>query len=105
MLGLDPVFTAGGGLVFDVGAEALELVAVEQSRIVGKPLKKVRFPKGAILGAVVGGGGELEIPWGETVIRPGDRVVVFALPDAIDAIENLFVGKGARGGEPQTLPA
>jgi Trk K+ transport system NAD-binding subunit len=30
------------------------------------------------------------IPRGDTQIQPGDRVVIFALPSAISAVEQLF---------------
>ena len=30
------------------------------------------------------------VPKGDTIIKPGDRVVVFARPGAIHAVEKLF---------------
>jgi len=35
--------------------------------------------------------GELIIPDGNSVIQPGDNVIVFALPEAIEDVEGLFV--------------
>ena len=70
------------------GVEAIEFEAMEMSQLVGRPLRKIRFPLGAILGAVQRGA-EFMIPDGETIIRPGDRVVVFTRREALHRIEKL----------------
>ena len=67
-------------------AEAIEVEAMETSSIVGRPLVDVKFPKGAIVGAIVRGE-ETIIPRGSTVIEHGDRVIIFALTKAIRAVE------------------
>ena len=71
-------------------AEVLELVADENSKIVGKPLKEISFPQGAILGAIVREG-VMQIPTGNTMINPGERVVVFTLPHAIEKVQSFFI--------------
>lgn len=71
------------------GAEVLEFLAVEGAAIVGKPLRAVRFPAGAIVGAVQHGG-KATIAHGNTIIRPGDHVIVFTLPEAAPQVEALF---------------
>ena len=38
--------------------------------------------------------GEMRIPTGDTKIAAGDRVLVYALPEAIPRIEKLFAGRG-----------
>ncbi len=76
-------------------AEALELVAAEGSKIVGKPLRDVSFPQGSILGAIVCEG-VMQIPTGNTIINPNERVIVFALPNAIEKVQSLFIGKKER---------
>ncbi|NUO07763.1 MAG: Trk system potassium transporter TrkA [Candidatus Brocadia sp.] len=76
-------------------AEAIELIAEEGSRIVGKPLKETSFPQGAILGAIVREG-VMQIPAGNTVIKPNERVIVFALSNAIEKVQSLFIGKKDR---------
>jgi trk system potassium uptake protein TrkA len=68
--------------------EALEFEAMETSRLVGKPLRKLKFPKGAILGGVERAG-VFFIPDGDTRIEPGDRTVFFAKKDAVSNIEKL----------------
>ncbi len=70
------------------GVEAIEFEAMEMSQLVGRPLRKIRFPLGAILGAVQRGS-EFLIPDGETIIQPGDRVVVFTRREALSKIEKL----------------
>jgi len=73
-------------------AEAMELVAEKDSKIVGKPLKEISFPQGSILGAIVREG-VMQIPTGNTRINPGESVIVFTLPNAIEKIQSLFSGK------------
>jgi trk system potassium uptake protein TrkA len=73
-------------------AEAFEAVAMETSDIVGRPLREIEFPKEAIVGAIVRGP-EVIIPNGSTVIRPGDRVMIFALTSAIKEVEKALMVK------------
>jgi trk system potassium uptake protein TrkA len=73
-------------------AEAFEAVALETSDLVGRPLSKVKFPKDAIVGALVRGS-EVIIPNGSTVIQPGDRVMIFALTTAIHEVEKTLMVK------------
>jgi trk system potassium uptake protein TrkA len=60
-----------------------------KGKICRKPLKDVGFPDDAIVGAVMHEDA-MTVPKGDTVIRPGDRVVVFSRPSAIHAVERLF---------------
>jgi trk system potassium uptake protein TrkA len=82
------------GEVIDVallesGAEMIELRILERSRVAGRPLAEVGFPKGAIVGALLRNE-EVIIPTGKEVLRPGDDAVVFTVEDAIDDVERLF---------------
>ena len=70
----------------------MELVVEKDSKIVGKTLKEISFPQGSILGAIVREGA-MQIPTGNTYINPGESVIVFALPNAIEKIQALFSGK------------
>jgi trk system potassium uptake protein TrkA len=70
-------------------AEALELVAQPGSKVVDRPLSEANIPEHAIVGAIIRGS-EVLIPRGQTQINAGDRVVVFALPQALEAVEKLF---------------
>jgi trk system potassium uptake protein TrkA len=73
----------------DTEAEVLEFVVPEGAKITRKKLSDIDFPEGAI----IGGGqrnGEVFIAVGDTRIQPGDRVVVFALPDVVDRVARFF---------------
>jgi trk system potassium uptake protein TrkA len=73
----------------DIDAEVLELATSERSKIVGKPLRELKFPKDAILGGYTRGD-VFGIPDGDTVLQPHDKVIVFALPSAISKVEKMF---------------
>ncbi|MDI9393922.1 MAG: Trk system potassium transporter TrkA [Euryarchaeota archaeon] len=70
-------------------AEIIEYTASDKSKIVGKPLKKVKFPKGSLVNMVVRGT-ETIIPRGEFVINEGDRVVIFSMASAVSEVEKFF---------------
>lgn len=72
-----------------IDAEAIEFEVASSSRVTGKPLKDLGLPKGSLVAAVVRQG-EVFIPFGKSVLEPGDKVIVFALPKAIPAIEKRF---------------
>ena len=74
------------------GAEAIEFEALETSDIVNTPLSEVKFPKEAIVGAIVRGE-EIIIPRGHNVIKPHDHLIIFALKGAIPKLEKLFTVK------------
>jgi trk system potassium uptake protein TrkA len=76
----------------DEHAEALEAEALETSDIVHTSLKDVKFPEGAILGAIVRGE-DIIIPRGDTVILPQDRLIIFALQQVIPSLEKLLTVK------------
>ena len=73
-------------------AEALEIVALETSDIVAKPLRRVAFPKGAIVAGIIRKD-HIIIPTGDSMIEPGDRVIIFAQRRAVDGIEKLLAVK------------
>jgi trk system potassium uptake protein TrkA len=70
-------------------AQILEFEARETSPAVGKPLRQVRFPEGAIVGLLFRDGKPI-IPGGDDVILPGDDVFVFAHKSAVPKIEKLI---------------
>ena len=73
-------------------AEVMEAVALETSEIVGKPLKQISFPKGAIVAGIIRKD-EIIIPTGESVISPEDRVIIFARRQAIPKVEKILAVK------------
>ncbi len=70
-------------------AHVIEFIAGEGSKITRKPLKDLRFPDNALIGAVTHGD-QLEIPTGSTQLQHGDKAVVFALPRALGSVEKMF---------------
>jgi trk system potassium uptake protein TrkA len=70
-------------------AEVIEALALESSGIVGKPLKQIAFPKGAIVTGIIRND-EIIIPTGESIIRPEDRVIIFARRQAIPKVEKIL---------------
>jgi len=73
-------------------AEVLEAEALETAEIVGKPLKKIAFPKGAMLAGIIRQD-EIIIPTGESIIQPGDRIIIVARKEAIPKIEKILAVK------------
>jgi len=73
----------------DESAEAFEFIALETSEITDRPFKEIHFPRGTIVGAIVREE-EIIIPDGESVIRPGDHVVIFTPRAAIAELEKLL---------------
>lgn len=75
----------------DGEAEAMEVVALEGSKLVDTPLRDLKLPKGVIVGSIMSRD-EMVIPDGTTVITPGDRIVFFVQAEARPRLENLLVG-------------
>ncbi len=69
--------------------EIIEVEALETSGLVGPPLRDAKLPEGVIVGAIVRDK-EVVIPRGDTVVRTGDRVVLFAVAGAVRKVEKMF---------------
>ena len=76
----------------ETGAEAREYLVTEESRVAGQALRDLKIPRGSIVGSIQRHE-KVSIPDGTTQILPGDHVVIFALPDAVSAVEKLFSKK------------
>ncbi|MGB3634592.1 MAG: Trk system potassium transporter TrkA [Rubrobacteraceae bacterium] len=75
--------------VLESGAEMIELRVPENCKVAGRPLSKVGFPEGAIVGAVLRNG-DVIIPTGDEVLQQGDDAVIFTVDSAVDEVERLF---------------
>ena len=53
-------------------------------------MRDAGFPENAVVGAVLGQGGKVKMPRGDTLIEEGDRVVVFARREVVRRVEQLF---------------
>ena len=71
-------------------AEVLEFIVNPDSSITKGPVKDLHFPKEAIIGGIIRGN-ESFIANEYTVIKPYDRVVVFALPQVLSKVNNFFI--------------
>lgn len=71
-------------------AQILEIIVREGMKITRKSLMDMRdFPKDAVIGGVVRGKNAF-IPSGSTQIADGDKVLVFALPAAVNEVKKFF---------------
>lgn len=75
--------------IFNGGGEIIEAEALQTSPLVKGPLRDVDLPDGVRLGAIVRGK-EIIVPNGDTVVKAGDKVVVFAVSSAVKQVEQLF---------------
>ncbi|MBW2574652.1 MAG: Trk system potassium transporter TrkA [Deltaproteobacteria bacterium] len=76
----------------DEQAEIMEAVALETSDIVGKPIKEISIPEGTLVTGIIRNDTVI-IPTGESVIEPGDRIIIFAKRQAIPKIEKILAVK------------
>lgn len=70
-------------------AEAIEYLITGQNKLIGIPLKKIKFPDGALVSAIIRVD-ERIIPRGDDSFQIGDRAIIFTRPEAISKLEKLF---------------
>ena len=73
-------------------AEMIEAVALETSAITGRPLKKISFPKGALVVSIIREDA-IMIPSGQSVVAPGDRIIIFARRQVVHKLEKMLTVK------------
>ncbi|UCD93657.1 MAG: Trk system potassium transporter TrkA [Candidatus Zixiibacteriota bacterium] len=75
----------------DLDIEAIRITAAENSPITGRPLQHVRskIQKGSIIGTVLRGD-EMIIPDGNTVIEPGDEMIMITYTINVPRVRKLF---------------
>ncbi len=64
------------------------------SKIAGKALRKIEFPRSSIVGAIIRGNDVL-IPRGDDEVRENDRLIIVALTEAIPRVERVLRGGSA----------
>ncbi|MBN2297056.1 MAG: Trk system potassium transporter TrkA [Deltaproteobacteria bacterium] len=75
----------------DIEAEVIEVEAMETSDLVERSIKDIKWPRDAIIAGVIRGGqGRVIVPRGDTVIDPGDRVIIFAKRGAMPKVEKVL---------------
>ena len=75
--------------IHGIDAEIIEYRIHRNSSLTKKNLKNIHFPKNSLIGAVIRDKAPI-IPNGEFVLKKEDKVIVFAMPDAIIKVEALF---------------
>lgn len=72
-----------------IDAEVLEFVVKPGAYVTRRPINRIDIPKGSIIGGIVRGMQSF-IAVGDFQIQEGDKVVIFALPEAISKVQDLF---------------
>lgn len=72
-----------------IDAEVLEFVVKSGAYVTKRPIKSIDIPRGSIIGGIVRGL-QSYIAVGDFQIQEGDKVVIFALPEAINKVQALF---------------
>ena len=70
-------------------AEIIEFSVGEKSSVAGKSLRNIRFPEGALVGAI-NHEGEVSVAVGDSIVNAGDRLVMFCQPKAVPKLEKMF---------------
>lgn len=81
-------------ILSDERAEILELILPESARVAHKKVAESHFPRGMLIGSIVRKQ-EVIIPGGQTVLLPGDHLVIFALPGISGQLERYFAPTGS----------
>lgn len=72
-----------------VDAEVIEYEIHKSNRLTKHPIRALHFPNNAVIGSVIRDG-ENHIPTGDFQLQVGDKVIVFAMQEAISQVESLF---------------
>jgi trk system potassium uptake protein TrkA len=83
---------ASAHMVGDHEGEIVELIVPDNPRhpeIIAKPLKELSFPEGSLVGAVIRDGVST-IATGDTVLQPGDDLLVITTPTTVHKVEKLL---------------
>lgn len=70
-------------------AQAMEIVVTPTSKAANRRLKEVKLPRECLIGAVLHKG-HVYIPNGESILEPGDNIVVFTLSDMLNKVNKFF---------------
>ena len=74
----------------NMNAEVLEFLVRSNSKVIGKKIKDINFPRSAIIGGVIRDDKGL-IALGDFQIKEGDKVLIWSLYEGISKVEKLFL--------------
>ena len=69
-----------------------EIVVDKDSPVASRPLREIPLPEQSLVAGILRAG-EAVIPRGQTVLLPGDRLIVTALPEAYPAVLKALTGE------------
>jgi len=72
-----------------IKAEIIEVIAGKNCAILDKPIHSLKIPDGIVIGGILRNG-SAEIATGSSIIKKDDRVIILALPQAINKVEEMF---------------
>jgi len=72
-----------------VDAEVIEYLVHKNNRLTKYPIRELHFPEKAMIGSVIRDG-EAVMVSGDFQLQVHDKVIVFAMPDAISKVEEIF---------------
>jgi trk system potassium uptake protein TrkA len=73
----------------NIDAEVFEFEVLSGAKVTKKPIRELRFPRDAVFGGIIRDGKAL-MSFGDFQILPGDKAIIFCLPEAISTVEDLF---------------
>ncbi len=72
-----------------IKAEIIEVIAGKSCSILDKPIHTLKIPEGIVIGAIIRDD-EVEVATGDSIIRTDDHVILLALPQAIEKVDEMF---------------
>ena len=77
-------------LMLGGNAQVMELIATEGMPFIGKRLADLDLDKGIIVGTIIHDG-IVSIAKGQSIIRAGDRIILFVLSDQAEQMRQIFI--------------
>ncbi len=84
----------------DEKAEVVEVILPESAKVVNRKIAAAGLPRGMLIGSVVRNG-EVFVPNGNTILRAGDHLVIFAVPKVSAKLERYFASVESNGNRDQ----
>ncbi|MFU8794350.1 MAG: Trk system potassium transporter TrkA [Dethiobacteria bacterium] len=81
----------------DEKAEVSEIVLPETAKVVGKRIAEAHLPRGMLIGSIVRSN-QVMVPNGDTILKPGDHLVIFAVPKVSSRLDRHFATNGTAEG-------
>ncbi len=76
--------------IMDGHAEALEFNVLEGSKVVGVPIKDLKFKPGILIAGIIRSRKRANIPSGDSIINAGDRVIVLTAQQGLNDLDDII---------------